>query len=54
MRRLSLVEEGTAINRVLNNPNYDCRLGTLCQSVEVRLDDAKTTSVKQISTLEIN
>jgi protocatechuate 3,4-dioxygenase beta subunit len=45
-------EEGTEINRVLNNPLYDGRLATRCQSVEVRFDEAKTTRVKQISTLE--
>src|SRR5262249_29704338 len=42
------VEEGTEINRVLNNPSYDRQLGTLCQSVDVRLDDAKTAKVKQM------
>jgi hypothetical protein len=48
------VEEGTEINRGLNNPNYERTLATQCQSVDVRGDDAKTTSVRQISTLEIN
>ena len=48
------VEEGTEINRVLNNPTQDRQLVTRCQSVEVRLDDAKTTKVKQLSTLEFN
>ena len=46
------VEEGTEINRVLNNPAYDGELGTLCQSVDVRLGDAKTIKVKQISAVE--
>jgi hypothetical protein len=48
------VEEGTDINRVLNNPGYDGTLGTLCQSVEVKLEDAKTIKVKQISAFETN
>jgi len=48
------VEEGTEINRVLNNPGYDSALSTLCESVDVRLDGAKTTKVKQISVVELN
>jgi hypothetical protein len=48
------VEEGTEINRVLNNPNYERHLATNCQSVDLRLDDAKTTRVRQISALEFN
>jgi hypothetical protein len=52
-RLCAWVEEGTEINRVLGNPNYDKRLATLCQSVEVKIDDAKTAKLKQISAFEI-
>lgn len=52
-RLCAWVEEGTEINRVLGNPAYDKRLGTLCQSVDVKIEDAKSTKLKQISALEI-
>jgi hypothetical protein len=39
---------------VLNNPAYNGDLGTLCKSVEVKLDDAETIKIKQISALELN
>jgi hypothetical protein len=48
------VEEGTEINRVLNNPGYDRDLDTLCKSVDVKLDEAKTAKVKQIRVAELN
>jgi len=52
-RLCAWVEEGTEINRVLNNPTYDGRLSILCQSVEVKGDETKAVNLKQISALDI-
>jgi hypothetical protein len=52
-RLCAWTEEGTEINRVLGNPYYDQRLAALCRSVEVKIDETKTTDLKQISALEI-
>jgi hypothetical protein len=52
-RLCAWVEEGTEINRVLNNPTYDRRLSILCQSVEVKGDETKAVDLKQISALDI-
>ncbi len=48
------VEEGSEINRVLNNPAYETDLLASCKSVDVKLDDAKTIKLKQISANELN
>ncbi len=52
-RLCAWVEEGTEVNRVLGNPAYDGRLASLCQSVEVKVGQAASVELKQVSVLEV-
>jgi len=46
------LEEGTDVDRVLDNPKYENRLAGACQTVELSGDESKQVFLKQLTTVD--
>jgi hypothetical protein len=52
-RLCAWLEEGTEINHLLANPNFQKQLAGPCKTVDVSGDDAKSVNLNQFSALDI-
>jgi hypothetical protein len=46
------LEEGSDVDRVLGNPQYENQLSGRCESVEISGDESKSVMLKQLSTVD--
>jgi hypothetical protein len=46
------LEEGSDVDRFLGNPQYEQRLSTSCEAINVAADERRAVQLKQISVVD--